>query len=135
MKGKNLTAFGKLLSKYGDDFKDNALITEMYSGFSLVILEEFKHAFDYEPILPTSATDMLQSNSALNNASLSKRTKSSGDIAVDNKLWDMAIEERHHGWLIGPYYSVDLSLNHLSIYAMAGSTNCGSWMLTTWLLY
>jgi hypothetical protein len=102
MKGKNLTAFEKLLQKYPDEFKDTTLVTEMYNGFSLVGIEPYKYAFDYDPVIPTSSVQQLQSTSLMNNAALLSRTKTSGDDETDRKLWELALEEKANGWLIGP---------------------------------
>jgi hypothetical protein len=73
----------------------------------LVGLEEYKHAFEYEPNLPKSTVNQLQATTELNNVSLLKRTRSTGKTDVDQKLWDMALEERDNGWLIGPFYSTE----------------------------
>ena len=112
MLGKNLLAFESLLRKYPDEFKDLSLVSEMFSGFSLVGLEEYKQAFEYEPIMPKSTTSQLQSTSVMNNQSLLKRTKTSGNPETDDKLWSLVLEERDNGWLVGPFYSVDELLPH-----------------------
>ena len=112
MSGKNLVAFEVLLKKYPEEFFDETLISEMYQGFSLVGLEPYKHAFDYEPLLPSSTVSQLSGNSHMNNASLLNRTKSSGQPDVDQKLREMAMEERDQGWLIGPFEKLQELLPH-----------------------
>jgi hypothetical protein len=107
MMGKNLTAFESLLSKYPEEFLDTTLVSEMYAGFSLVGLEKYKKAFDYEPVLPSCTVKQLQTMSKHNNLSLCNRTKSSGSDDIDSKLWELAMEERNQGWLIGPFSTVE----------------------------
>jgi hypothetical protein len=57
---KNLSVMALLLKRCPDQFFDDTLIDELYTGFKLVGGEPYKHAFEYDPHLPLSTVQALQ---------------------------------------------------------------------------
>ena len=102
LKNKNLKLMQHLLHKMG--WPDVRLIDDVMSGFFLTGHQPFSGVFLQEPKVANLTEKMLQDTSTISNKALMKRTKSSGDLVVDDKLWQSAVEESTAGWLTGPFY-------------------------------
>ena len=91
-----------------EGYEDVGLADDLISGFSLVGDAPKSHVLPQKMTPSTLSTADLQSNASKANKALRYMTRSSGDVELDQKLWDRTQTELQRGWLLGPLRWEDL---------------------------
>ena len=85
-----------------EGYEDVGLADDLISGFSLVGDAPKSHVLPQKMTPSTLSTADLKSNASKANKALRYMTRSSGDVELDQKLWDRTQIELQRGWLLGP---------------------------------
>ena len=85
---------------------DMSVVDEACKGFKLVGSQPFSGYFQQQTVMAVSTPNAISSAAKVNNVTLVKSSKSSGDVDLDFEAWNLVQTEVEKGWLSRPCYSI-----------------------------